>query len=307
MLSVFSIFATPKTYHLKKVYPFLLLFFIVISCSKTYKDQSAPAILSIPDAKVNAKEGEGTSSDDVTEAWVYLDGQLQGIYSLPAERIPILATGEHRVTVRAGIKKSGSGNNRVDYPFFEPFETYLTFSEGETVEITPEFSYYENLFMWQEDFESIGFSFEKGPYSDTNFVSNSATPFEGNSSGKAVLTTSQSDFTAQTAQSFNFPSSVPLFLEMDYLTNETFEVGVLQYTVEGTYYQPAVYVVANKADENGEPQWQKMYVDLSNSIYTLNNAGATTPVYDVYFNMDNQNGTKEAILEIDNIKIIYFE
>lgn len=254
------------------------------------------------------KNDEGTSSHNITEAWIYVDGQLLGIYPIPSTQIPILETGTHTITIRPGIKKSGVSTNRVDYPFLEPYSTDITIEENETYTLSPLFTYFDNLFIWQENFESIGIGFVEGPSTDTTFVVDNTSPFEGNGSAKAVLTVDKNLFIAQSSQSFPFKSSVPVFLEMDYLANEVFVAGILRYTTQGTLYSPAVYVAPNKTDASGEPQWQKMYVDLSPSIFDLiNTDNGTSAAFDIYFSMDNNQGAKQAELKIDNLKVIYFE
>lgn len=290
---------------MKNIYPLFILLFLGVSCNKAYKDKSAPAYISIESVSIAVKSDEGTASHNITEVAVFVDGKPLGVFGLPATQIPILEEGQHTITVRAGIMKSGVSTNRVEYPFLEPYKIDLDIAQEGKYQISPVFTYYDELNIWQENFESIGISFVEGPGTDTNFVVDNQNAFEGNGSAKAVITTDKNLFVSQSSQSFKFDPAVPVFLEMDYLANEVFVAGVLRYTPQGTLYSPAVYVAPNKTNESGEPQWQKMYVDLSPSIFDLYNTDGT-PVFDIYFSMDNNNGSKQAELTIDNLKVIRF-
>lgn len=76
----------------------------LISCKKT---DLVPSYIHIEKIDVSTVyELYGSDSHKITDAWVYVDGDLQGIYELPAT-FPILATGQHTIMVRPGIKLNG--------------------------------------------------------------------------------------------------------------------------------------------------------------------------------------------------------
>src|SRR5580693_7824504 len=49
---------------------------------------------------------QGSNSHKISDAWVYVDQQLQGVYQLPAT-FPVLATGSHEIDIKAGIEING--------------------------------------------------------------------------------------------------------------------------------------------------------------------------------------------------------
>ena len=77
----------------------IILILLVISCKKDVNN--IPSYVSI-----NSIALSSDATDNITDAWVYIDDNLQGVYELPAN-FPVLAEGKHSLRVRAGIKDNG--------------------------------------------------------------------------------------------------------------------------------------------------------------------------------------------------------
>ena len=75
------------------------------------KRNLTPAYIKINDIELN-----NSSTDKITDAWVYIENQLQGVYELPA-KFPVLETGVKEIRIKAGIKNNGISSSRVFYPF----------------------------------------------------------------------------------------------------------------------------------------------------------------------------------------------
>ena len=73
-------------------YLFLLLLFF--SCEKV-NTNDIPANIKINDIPLS-----GNSTENITDAWVYINDQLQGVYELPSQ-FPILNIGTHKLRVKA--------------------------------------------------------------------------------------------------------------------------------------------------------------------------------------------------------------
>src|SRR5688500_13907587 len=101
---------------------FISALLLISGCKKTVNPEEIPSYLYIDKINLQTLAGEGTSKQDITDAWVYVQGQAIGVFELPA-RIPVLAEGNPEVWVYAGIKKDGISSTRVKYPFFKPFIT----------------------------------------------------------------------------------------------------------------------------------------------------------------------------------------
>src|SRR3989337_3990814 len=61
---------------------------------------------------------EGSSSNKILNAWIYIDDQSVGAFELPCT-VPVLAVGSHEIKIQAGIKENGIDATRIYYPFYE--------------------------------------------------------------------------------------------------------------------------------------------------------------------------------------------
>ena len=86
----------------------LLFSSIVLSSCNNFKgSQEIPAYIHIDTFLFTTNYGlEGAASHKITDAWLYIDDDIQGCYELPAT-IPVLERGNHRVTIIPGIKLNG--------------------------------------------------------------------------------------------------------------------------------------------------------------------------------------------------------
>ena len=75
---------------------------------------------------------ENGVTDNITDAWVYLNDNLQGVYELPAN-FPVLAKGNQTLRVKAGIKLNGISSTRSPYPFYESFIDTIDLKLNETI------------------------------------------------------------------------------------------------------------------------------------------------------------------------------
>ena len=61
------------------------------------------------------------NTQKITDAWVFVDGKLVGIYDYPSVFPLLISEGKHRVRVYAGVLKNGNTNDREIFPFFTSF------------------------------------------------------------------------------------------------------------------------------------------------------------------------------------------
>ena len=110
----------------RKSLQFILICMAVFSfsCSKFDKEEAVPSYISIPAIKLivpdSLKSQQGTASAKISDAWVYINDVLQGVYELPA-KFPVLKEGSNTIKIRAGIKQNGIGSTRPIYPFFNDY------------------------------------------------------------------------------------------------------------------------------------------------------------------------------------------
>ena len=108
-------------------YHYLLIFFTVCflaSCKLFNPEELTPSYIYISDIKLETKTLEGSSSDNILDAWVYVNGSYIGTWELPA-KIPIHVIGEYDLEIFGGIKKSGLSAFRVTNDFMTSFDSTL--------------------------------------------------------------------------------------------------------------------------------------------------------------------------------------
>jgi len=299
-----------------KLYYYIIIFLFVslVTASGCYKfdgSQTIPAYISIQEINLSTSYlEEGSSSSDIIDAWVYLDDKLLGIYEFFGSdtmgvMFPVLAEGKHKLEIRPGIKINGISSTRVPYPFYKPIIiTDFDFIPGTVHELGElNTTYYPGLlFPWMEDFEQPEISIEETSWSDTvmmrtNPANNPDAFLSPNSrfSGVINLTSEKDQYAATTYNSFAVqkPGTV-IVLEMDFKTNNYLSVGLL---IRDAYEVTEVdLVILNHSDE-----WKKIYINLGSNL-SLHPQAID---YKVYFKSGLQEGSNEAKVFIDNLKIVH--
>lgn len=302
----------------KKLYVKGLVFLIIgITLSGCYKfegDQTVPAYVTINSINISTYyPEEGANTSDIIDAWVYVDGDLLGVFEFPegdsnALVFPVLAEGKHELEIRGGIKLNGISSTRAPYPFYEPI-TYddFEFIPGTTTSLGNLTTTYQSTanFVWLEDFEQADITFEKIDVCDscdtiierTSPVNNPIAYLSANSkySGIINLTEERSQFGGTSYNSFDVPDQGKYtLLEIDVKTNNYLTVGLLirdQYS-----YEEKDLVILNHTEE-----WQKVYINLGSNLSLFPLAYD----YKVIFRagLEEENTTAEIL--IDNIKVVY--
>lgn len=289
----------------------ILSFLFLMSCNVINPSEGTPFFVEIPtielcvhDSCYDQSQDRGSSAHNIVDAWVFADDNLLGAFELPA-RVPVLKSGNVKISVQGGIKSNGIIGDAQQYDFFEPYSTLLNVSPGETVTVNPTITYRTSLNIWNEDFDlqNAGIKFDKYGNSDTNmFVTRDTNEvFEGNGSGKVVLTDEGNNFFGVSSTKFNFPRGQVIYAEINYKTNTPFGIGVLTtYNNETTSKQIALVLKSTYDEILGKSVWKKVYVDISVAV------GLETQGYpqQLYLTMSKNNSSNAELL-IDNVKIIY--
>ncbi len=282
-----------------------ILFITVSSCEKFTGDQEIPAYLGIDSIYLNTEYYlQGSASQKITDAWVYVDDEFLGTFELPA-RIPVLKSGVHQVKIWPGIKKNGIAATRVSYEYYNPVLTDVNFiPDSTTFALDPiskkrllKTTYQStSLFVWKEDFEDIAVTLDTTTGS-TAYIqrtpAGSPLTFEGNHSGMVVLDSLHDYFECQTHSEYAIPYA-PVYLEMNFNTNTSLTVGVFTYGSTVLYQTPIIYLNAT----NG--QWKKIYIDLTTTLNAY--SGMTT--YRVYLRALKEAGVSESVILFDNFKVV---
>ncbi len=264
---------------------FILIMITILSCKKD--NETIPANIRINDITLN----EINTTYKITDAWVYVDDQLQGVYELPA-LFPVLNNGKHNLRIKAGIKNNGIAATRISYPFYTSFilENF-EFVPNEIKTINPIVSYLDSTNYFVEDFEGIGINVSSTNISDTIInILNDGT----NNYGSGILNDSLLTFEISTDDLTTLPQAgSPVFLELDYKSNTQFLVGV--------YINYSLVVKKELIWINPKENWNKIYIDLTNTI----SEGINAPSFSIFIGMKRDYNLDTNAIYFDNIRIIY--
>ncbi|MDF1672428.1 MAG: hypothetical protein P1U41_02930 [Vicingaceae bacterium] len=279
---------------------YILLLFVGIifsTCSKEKFEAQVPTYITINDISLSTNYAtEGSSSENITDAWVYVNDELMGVYELPAT-FPVLIEGNVELKVFAGIKDNGIAASRARYLMFDPYVESVNLIPGETIEVEPSVTYNSGVnFRWLEDFENASLSFLYHQLSDTIFFKNTSNRKEGDFSGKAYLESSMNFFEATSVAFSDIPRSLsPTYLELDFKTNEPLLVGI--------YHNDDQYGVVSL---NTSTEWKKIYINLTDVVSSRQSATAIKVFFGIQETTNDPFLTDNPEIHIDNIKLLHY-
>jgi hypothetical protein len=304
----------------KKYFLFILALSIWLSGTMTSCSLfTPPAIIpcyghidSIPLIITNPLQ-QGTSANGINSVWVYVDDNPIGAFQMPVTFPMIATTGQHKVTIFAGVENFGEAENRTKYPFYSSYILNTTLTQGATVKFKPTVEYA----TWAkvgiiDNFDESGLT-PQHIYKDTNAPTYSkatdtnmyiihipnSNVYQGNGSGLVTVNSTKQYYNGIT-DTFNIPNNgSAVFLEMNYKTNNVFTVGLYNVgnsIIGGTAYYPIVYVDTSST-------WKKMYINLQP---TIGSYPSYNNEYKIYFNVALDPGATLGQTYFDNVKIVRY-
>lgn len=301
-------------------YIFLLAIVLLsFSCKKFKGSQEIPAYLRIePWSLTTNYELEGAATEAITDAWVYLNGNLHGCFEFKNHKdgvyalLPVLEKGEKSLQLYPGVKMNGIASTRIQYPFYQPYKIKHTFVEGEIGTVAPTTKYYSidtattMHFKLMEDFEEINnikFSRLDSTYAELNQISHRTNPnawmdpldtINHYRSGHVHVGDSIKRFRIVTGELANLPAAGGyVIMEMDYKCDKDILVGMYVMSAQNGLQDKELYYV--KASDT----WKKIYINFSPTVTDNYNA--------LYFKIyigGNVSGDETADFYFDNIKLI---
>lgn len=284
--------------------PLPLLSFLLIllvsqtACEKFSGDQTIPAYLSIDSIYLTTDYyQQGTASQSITDAWVYVDDDFIGAFEMPA-RFPVLKNGIHTVKILPGVKKNGIAATRINYTFYSEIVKQVNLKEDSTSRLGVLKTTYTTAtgFTWMEDFDKISISLDTTSRS-TAYIqttpAGSPLTFEGAHSGMVVMDTTRDFFECQTHNEYIIPYA-PVFLEMNFNTTNILTVGLILYGTTNIYTVPIINL--NKTNNT----WKKIYVDLTTSM----NAYPNVYSYRLYMGTFKNTDSLQTTILFDNLKLV---
>ena len=322
------------------IYLFLFVLLVMTGCNKFKGDQEVPAYIRIDSITVSQASANAfgfTPSHNITEAWITVNGRSLGGYQFPAI-IPVLERGEQKVLIQAGILANNLSLRRTIYQFYSGVEFTANFVEDSIINVTLKedgtmqtavaIRATNKYPFGTENFErGYNHSFDTVPTYNSipleivhvrdERISHPLYPNNSDSSiftpkhlyeehvGLIHLSKGDSCCCIMTKESCSkeqgneLPYNKPIFIEIDYLTNNIFEVGIVS-TLNGRPSVHPVVVVGGQSQKN--PQWSKIYVDISNAITLQLSDGADDfkILIRAYAKED-----EETYIYLDNIRLVH--
>lgn len=250
---------------------------------------------------------EGTNSHKITDVWLSVDGNFLGVYTLPA-LIPVLESGEHVLTLDAGIKDNGINSTPEIYPFYQSYEVTVDLQPNETDTIRPTTQYRSaTKFAMLEPFETTQHQFRdvRQPAGATGIQLSALDAFEGQTSALISLDTAKQFVEIATLNEYRdlLKTGGYVYLEVNYKSEVPVIFGVVGHLDSGglgsssTLYEPGFLP---------KEEWNKIYFNLTKMIFD-----GDFDSYQIIFqafipNENNKPTLNTAKVWLDNIKLVHF-
>ena len=270
---------------MKKI--FLLLYcFSIISCEKK---EDIPSFIKVDSIYLNYNEDFGSNTENITDVWIYIEDNLQGVYEIPVV-FPVLDNGIKNIRVKAGIKANGIASTRVQYPFYTSYLDTISLVKDEVVEINPNFSYNTSFEAIKEDFENPGTIIDSTINSELDFTIVSE---NNNKYGFVEILSPSINFEIATENLILPQQGSPIYLELDYKSSTEFLVGMYVNYPQDVVKRELIWVTPKN-------NWNKIYINLTQTV--SESIGAES--FKVFINMRRNDPSPYEEMSFDNLKII---
>jgi hypothetical protein len=277
----------------------LFMLLITSSCDYINPSERIPSYIQIDSILLEHEESLG-----ISDAWVYVNTELIGVFELPAT-IPVLTEGMADIMISGGIKVNGMSSSRTFYPFYESYRVSKELKSAEVITINPTIGYDNALAQipWKENFDEGAIKFEHDTTIKYGFIKDSQAPIEGNFCGLIEMDSSTNLFYEVSVDEIAKPENITqgYFLEMNFKSDIVFNLTLIINNKSEIVQIPLV-------EFNPTKEWKKIYLDL----YATLSAYPTGTKFKVSLN--NYNYATNSALEqslvlnpkiwIDDIKIV---
>jgi hypothetical protein len=280
--------------------PLILALFISGSC---VKNNPIPAWIEVSawtlESNPLATEDIGELSHNFSDAWVYVDGKLLGVFELPF-KVPILDWGMKEIKLLPTVRNNGISATKKPYPFVEKYTITVELVSGETVSIDPVTKYYESTKAWIENFETSAIELDDDPTSMTNFqVENNSSIGQWGKYAHVQVDEIDSLWVGYTTGHIPLPRGEEVYLEIDYMNSNSLLTGLLSISPSNVVNNPNILLTKQT---EAPLKWKKIYIDLKEMVTYSSEA----VYFDISFQalFDSELGAGDVY--IDNIKLVHF-
>ena len=288
----------------KRLQPTILLFVLVLlvssysSCDLINPEEQIPSFLRIDSITLSTTiSTEGHPVQQFTDAWVYNDEKLVGVYELPAI-VPILKEGDSNIRIRGGIKLNGQVGSRIPNLYTKDFEAVIELFPDSLLHLNPvlRFNNWVN-FTWLEDFDGTGVSLSQTTASEGVIERLSGTEAYDGKSLKLSLNADELFFECRKVGApIDLPGGgTPVIMEFTYRCNNSFVVGLYSNDQSGTV-QTSIIVL------NPSEDWNHIYVNLTDAVSGNPNYTGHLPFFGF---IKDEDITGESFVYLDNIRLLH--
>jgi hypothetical protein len=283
---------------------FLFSIFFCLGCDK---QEAIPSYIKIQPFVVNVTGGNAWH--EVTDGWIYVNNELIGGFTLPAE-IPILAEGLAEVQIFPGVKVNGLKSSPGVYPMMNRYKESVTLKPGETVTISPTTEYDPNItFAWPEDKTTFDGATtvlyeDRDVDMSTTFSISTASGFQGK--GLLMEVDTAHGLIEIASEQIALPNTGDrnVWLELHHKNDIPFSIQIVGVGQDG--FEQGIPLYLFNPTKDGE--WNKIYLNLTDYLPTL-----VKPTYRLFFRVplpiNNATGQYSALkgkVMLDNIRLLNF-
>lgn len=276
--------------------------FVLLVFSSCVKNNPLPVYLDIAEWELEANAAlsgkEGELYHNFRHAAVYVGDEILGYFELPC-RIPVLKTGNQRITVSPVIMNGGRMKVKTVYPFTEFFYLDAELISGQTIQINPKTRYSSSVvFKFVEDFESASLKILTDPASNASLFQTQHTD-AGRSGYKGEINLSASDslWLGYSFSDLVLPKGgAQVFLEIDCRNTAYMSTGVLSInSLNENTVHPNIGI-------NPSTTWRRIYIEWNDIVSYSDDS----QFFETYLKTALPTGSSTGKVEIDNIKVIHF-
>ncbi|MBK8054529.1 MAG: hypothetical protein IPK35_15010 [Saprospiraceae bacterium] len=281
-----------------RFYILLILVMMIGSCTLVDNEKPGVFYISLSDTKVKLPFSHGDDTHKIREIWAFADGQIVGIFPLPA-KVPMIFTGkETEITILAGIRNNGMLDQPAFYPFYKSINKIVKGEIGQIINIPLDFSYVETAkFPVNESFETNHcFTTDLDGKTKPEWAITSSTATTGSRSGMVTLTPTDNIFEMACTNLIRKGENAKgkSYLELDYKGQGEIAVGLLKINSGLPKITYHLFIPAND-------NWNKIYVELTDQT-----SANDYSEYGVVMSIRKTGNNPESKVYLDNIKHIHF-
>ncbi len=271
------------------------------SCNFINPDDPVPTYIKIDSIQVAVTADQGTASNKIKDVWAYMDGQMIGVYELPALFPVVGDAGKHSFSFLPGIYDNGIAATHTIYRLMQGAAMDISLINGATVSPPSPvvFSYFPGILFtspqgWIEDFEDGTLSIVPVSGDTLRYETDPLKRFEGNASGKITMDVNNPSFRFEMFEGIKIPAASVSYLELNYKCDQPFFVGLKGDQTSGNPDREIILV-------NASPTWNKIYVSLGTAVRSLN--GSST--FKIYCRSALSDGITSGTFYFDNFKLLH--